>query len=253
MKLSVVIIAFNEADNIGACIDSVNEMADEIIVLDSFSTDETEIICRKRGVRFEQHAFDGHIQQKNRAKSLATNEWVFSLDADERPDRALVENILELKRQGAPAGIAGFRMNRINYYCGKPIRTCGWYPDSKLRLWKKDEGSWQGKNPHDRFELKEGLVERQLGGNILHDTYPTHADMVRQVERFASISAKELTGKPFLWLMAKWLFSPVFKFLKNYFFRLGFTDGKAGFLICLYQAREVFGKYYLAIALKSVR
>lgn len=248
--LSVVIITKNEEKNIETCIDAVREIADEIVVLDSFSTDNTEDICRKKGIRFEQHAFDGHIQQKNRAKNLAKHQWVLSLDADERPDAQLLENIKSLKAQDFRGDISGYSMNRLNFYCGKPIKTCGWYPDSKLRLWKKDCGAWTGTNPHDRFELNTGMKSEHLSGDILHNTYPTHADMVRQAHKFAHIAAEQFSQKPVTWLLLKMLFSPIFKFTKNYFIKCGFMDGKAGFQICRYQFLEVFNKYRIAIGLK---
>lgn len=248
--LSVVIITKNEENNIGICIDAVREIADEILVLDSFSTDNTEQICREKGVRFEQHAFDGHIQQKNRAKDLAKHSWVLSLDADEKPDDTLIHNIKSLKEQNFPGNVFGYSMNRLNFYCGKPIITCGWYPDTKLRLWKKESGAWSGTNPHDRFELNPGLTLAHLEGNILHNTYPTFADMVRQADKFAHIAAAQFSSKSLLWLILKMLFSPIFKYTKNYLINQGFLDGKAGFQICRYQALEVFHKYRLAIKLK---
>ena len=248
--LSVVIITKNEEKNIGACIDAVRVIADEIVVLDSFSTDKTEHICHEKGVRFEQHTFDGHIQQKNRAKDLASHQWVLSLDADEKPDCVLLENISSLKEEGFPANVSGYSMNRLNFYCGNPIKSCGWYPDTKLRLWKKDCGEWTGTNPHDRFKLKEGLIAVHLSGDILHNTYPTHADMVRQTNKFAHIAATQFSKKTVLWLILKMLFSPIFKYTKNYVIKQGFLDGKAGFQICRYQAIEVFKKYRLAIMLK---
>lgn len=248
--LSVVIITKNEEKNIGNCIDALRGIADEIVVLDSFSTDKTEQICRKKGARFEQHAFDGHIQQKNRAKELASNEWVLSLDADEKPDFTLLENIKSLKENGFPENISGYSMNRLNFYCNKPIKSCGWYPDTKLRLWKKNCGVWNGVNPHDRFELYEGFSSLHLAGDILHNTYPTHADMVRQSDKFAHIAAAQFSGKSLQWLIFKMLFSPLFKYTKNYLIKQGFLDGNAGFQICRYQAIEVFKKYRLAIALK---
>ena len=249
-SLSVVIITKNEETNIGICIDSVAAIADEIIVLDSFSTDKTAEICYQKGVEFHQHAFDGHIQQKNRAKDLAKSDWILSLDADERPSGQLLQNIAALKSSNFRGNASGYTMNRLNFYCGKPIKTCGWYPDTKLRLWKKNSGSWTGINPHDRFELDNGLISEHLQGDILHNTYPTHDDMVRQAKKFAQIAANQFLQKSTAWLCFKMLMSPPFKFIRNYFIKLGFTEGFAGFQICRYQAWEVFTKYRLAISLK---
>jgi hypothetical protein len=175
---------------------------------------------------------------------------VLSLDADEKPDDVLIKNILQLKLGDFPHDLDGYTMNRLNYYCGKPIKTCGWYPDTKLRLWKKQSGAWTGTNPHDRFELFDGQTAAHLEGDILHNTYPTKADMIRQVQKFADIAATHFAKKPLPWLIIKMIFSPIFKFTKNFWIKQGFMDGNVGFQICLYQALEVFHKYRLAIALK---
>lgn len=248
-KLSVVIITFNEAANIEKCINSVKEVADEIYVLDSFSTDATCEIAERLGARVEQHVFDGHIQQKNRAKNGAVYQVVLSLDADEVLSEELKKAILEEKRQGFPA--EGYYMNRLNFYCGKPVKTCGWYPDRKMRLWRKDRGNWTGKNPHDRFELEQSQRTDYLNGDLLHNTYPTHEAMVKQVHKFAEISARNLKEKPLFYLLFKMLLGAPFKFLRSYFLKLGFTDGKAGFLISAWQTKEVFMKYRLAIKMKN--
>jgi glycosyltransferase involved in cell wall biosynthesis len=247
--LSVVIITYNEENNIARCVDSVKDIADEILVLDSFSTDRTPAICRELGVRFEQHAFDGHIQQKNRAKNLATNKWVLSLDADEVPDAKLLENIKQLKEIEF-GSMPGYRMNRLNFYCGKPIKTCGWYPDSKLRLWNKDAGEWRGVNPHDRFELFDDAKTGTISGDILHNTYPTHAHMVKQVNRFAEIAAEQNSQRPLLYLIFKLIFATPARFIRSYFIKQGIRDGRAGLLISYYQTLEVGKKYARAITLK---
>lgn len=248
-KLSVVIITFNEAANIEKCISSVKEVADEIYVLDSFSADSTCEIARSLGARVEQHVFDGHIQQKNRAKNAAVYPVVLSLDADEVLSEELKMAIMEEKKRGFPED--GYFMNRLNFYCGRSIKTCGWYPDRKMRLWRKDLGNWTGKNPHDRFELEQSDNTGRLNGDLLHNTYPTHEAMVKQVHKFAGISAKNLKDKPWLYLVFKMLLGAPFKFLRSYILKLGFTDGKAGFLISVWQTREVFMKYRLAIKMKE--
>ena len=247
-SLTVVIITKNEENNIGACIDAVKSIADEIVVLDSFSTDRTEEICLQKSVRFMQHAFEGHIQQKNRAKDLATGDWIFSLDADEQPDQELLQQIVALKNSGLP-NCSGFTMKRLNFYCGKPIKTCGWYPDAKLRIWKNGCGTWTGVNPHDRFELSPNQSQKHLSGNILHNTYPTHEAMVQQAKKFAQIAATQLALKPWPHLLVKMVFSPLFKFMRNYFFKRGILDGIAGLQICRYQAWEVFTKYRKALSI----
>jgi glycosyltransferase involved in cell wall biosynthesis len=245
-KLSAVIITLNEEDNIAKCINSLGDIADEIVVVDSFSSDRTKEIAETAGARVIQNKFEGHIEQKNFAKQQAANDWVLSIDADEVLSAELQQSILEAKQNFI---VDGYTMNRLNFYCGKPIKTCGWYPDTKLRLWNRTKGGWTGINPHDKFELY-GNGAQHLKGDILHNTYPTHEALLNQVEKFATISAKHLKGGNVFYLIAKMLFSPPFKFIRNYFLNLGFTEGRAGFTICAQQSREVFLKYYRAIKFK---
>ncbi len=244
--LSVVIITFNEEANIRNCIMSVKNIASEVLVLDSGSTDHTVNIAKLLGARVETHPFDGHIQQKNRAKEMATHNWVLSLDADERITPEL-SNAIAAALESPTAN--GYSMNRLNHYCGKPIKGCGWYPDQKLRLWQKDSGNWGGTNPHDKFLLHEGN-QGYLNGDILHFTYKTKEAMVEQSFKFARIAAKEFSVKSTSYLVFKMLFSSAFKFIKTFFFQQGFLFGKDGYEICLQQAIEVFTKYKLALTYK---
>lgn len=246
-NVSVVIITFNEEDSIARCIDSVSEVADEILVVDSFSTDKTETIAKGKGAKFIQHKFEGHIQQKNFAKEQAVYDLVLSIDADEELSETLRQSIKEVKKNSKADG---YSMNRLNFYCSKPIKTCGWYPDTKLRLWNRTKGEWTGINPHDKFELEENSKIQHLNGDILHNTYPTHEALLNQVDKFATISAQHLKDENLIYLFFKMIFSAPFKFIRNYFFKLGFTDGTIGFTICYHQSREVFLKYYRAIKLK---
>jgi glycosyltransferase involved in cell wall biosynthesis len=241
IKLSVVIIAYNEEKNIERCLISVKDVADEIVVLDSFSTDRTEEICKKYGVKFFQHKFDGHIEQKNRAITHASNPYVLSLDSDEALDADLINSIKEVKKNFAKEG---YYMNRLTNYCGHWVKHCGWYPDKKLRLWESKKGSWTGINPHDKYELLNG--DQQAGylrGNILHYSYYSVEDHYKQVDYFTNISAhayfKKGSGAPFFKLFV----NPIAKFVDHYFLKLGFLDGKAGYLISRISAYATYLKY----------
>ena len=141
-------------------------------------------------------------------------------------------------------------MNRLNFYCSKPIKTCGWYPDTKLRLWNKSKGEWTGTNPHDKFEMNGASTIEHLQGDILHNTYPTHESFLSQRDKFATISAQHLKGENILFLLLKMVLSAPFKFIRTYFFQLGFTDGVVGLTICFHLSREVFLKYFRAIKFK---
>ncbi len=249
-KLSVVIIAFNEEENIGRCIDSVLGVGDEIVVVDSFSTDKTLAIAAARGAHVLQHKFEGHIQQKNFAKEQATGNWILSLDADEALSPELQSAIVAWKSKSLSDANC-FKINRLNFYCGQPVKNCGWYPDSKIRLWAKGSGEWQGVNPHDKFtpnNPREAVT--LIAGDILHNTYPTKASFLAQREKFAAISAQHLKQQPLLFLLFKMLFSPPVKFIRTYLIELGFTEGATGLFICYHLSREVFLKYYRAIKFK---
>ncbi|MBK7945829.1 MAG: glycosyltransferase family 2 protein [Flavobacteriales bacterium] len=237
--LSVVIITFNEERNLARCLASVQGVADDIVVVDSFSTDRTEAIAREHGARFVQHAFTGHIEQKNWAITQAEHPFILSLDADEALDETLRDAIMMAKQSDAD----GFTMNRLTNYCGSWIRHGGWYPDVKLRLWDSTKGRWTGINPHDRYEMIAGARIVHLGGDILHYSYYTRLDHYRQVEYFTTIAAKALKekGKRAGW-DKRWL-SPVAKFIGAYFFQLGLLDGAEGLTIARISAYATWLKY----------
>lgn len=241
IKLSVVIITFNEEKNIERCLISVKEIADEIVVLDSFSKDKTQSICEKHGVKFFQHAFDGHIQQKNRAITYASYPHILSLDADEALDETLVASIKKIKEKFEKDG---YYLNRLTNYIGHWVRHCGWYPDAKLRLWDSRKGHWTGINPHDKYELFEGDKNTAaLKGDILHYSYYSTEDHYRQVEYFTNIASKAYVDKgkhaPFFKLFV----NPIAKFVDHYLLHLGFLDGKAGYQISKISAYAAYLKY----------
>ncbi len=241
IKLSVVIISYNEEKNIGRCLESVKGVADEIVVLDSGSTDATTEICKRYGASVFHHKFDGHIEQKNRAITFAQYPHILSLDADEALNETLRKEVMEIKKNFAKDG---YYMNRLTNYCGHWVKHCGWYPDTKLRLWDSRKGRWTGVNPHDKYELFEGDKNTaHLKGDILHYSYYTLQDHYRQVEYFTSISAKAYFEKGKRAAIYKLVLNPVAKFLDHYIFKLGFMDGKAGYLISRISAYATWLKY----------
>ena len=247
-KLSVVIITFNEERNIGRCLESVKDIADEIVVVDSLSTDETKTICENYGVKFIEHEFEGHIKQKNFAISQANFPHQLSLDADEALSEELKTEIIKAKEDWQQDG---YRMNRLSNYCGKWIKHSGWYPDTKLRLYDSRKGSWTGMDPHDKFEPEKGNSIGKLRGDILHYTYYTIEEHILQANKFSTIAANELVGKRIY--LFKVFLNPIAKFIRNYFFHLGFLDGFYGFLICQITANETFLKYIKAWHIKKLR
>lgn len=238
-KLSVVIITFNEEKNIGRCIDSVQDIADEILIVDSFSTDETKNICLTKGARFEEHAFEGHIEQKNYALSLTANPICLSLDADEALSETLKNSIKDALQNWE---YDGFYINRLTNYCGKWIKHSGWYPDANIRLFDKTKGSWTGKNPHDKYVIQTQHTAH-LKGDILHYSFYTIAQHIQQINYFTDISSKaefEKGKKSNLFLI--W-FKPKFKFLRDFIFKLGVLDGYYGYVIAKNSAHAKFLKY----------
>ena len=240
-QLSVVIITYNEEKNIANCLDSVKEVADDIVVVDSFSTDKTKEICLNKGARFIEHVFEGHIQQKNWAITQAKYPHVLSLDADEALDETLKKSILTLKNNWQKDG---YYMNRLTNYCGHWVKHCGWYPDKKLRLWDSRKGEWRGVNPHDKYELFEGDKKSGfLKGDILHYSYYSVEDHYKQVEYFTSIAAKAYYANGKKAPVYKLIVNPVAKFIDHYLLKLGFLDGMSGYRISRISAYATYLKY----------
>ncbi|MCX6290513.1 MAG: glycosyltransferase family 2 protein [Bacteroidetes bacterium] len=240
IRLSVVIITFNEEKNIERCIRSVEGIADEIVVVDSFSTDSTEAICNRLGATFIQHPFEGYIEQKNFALQQAGCEYIFSLDADEELSEELKASVLEAKSNGKHEC---YSMNRLANYCGHWIRHGSWYPDKKTRLFKKGRGNWGGKNPHDKYLPENPGDAGFLKGDILHYSYDTIEEHIAQVNRFSTIGAKSACDAGRHSGILKILFKPLFKFIRDYFFRFGFLDGYYGLVVCCISTHETFLKY----------
>ncbi len=240
VKISAVIITYNEEKNIERCLKSLQGIADEIVVVDSYSDDKTAEICQSFNVKFVLHPFEGHIQQKNYAFSQASYDHILSLDADEELSPTLQSSILKVKNKWERDG---YEFNRLTNYCGSWIKYAGWYPDTKLRLWKKEKGKWGGTNPHDKLILNKGASKGFLRGDLLHYSFYSIAEHVAQINYFSDIAAKEAFLKGRSASVFQLMLSPGFAFIKNYFFQLGFTGGWQGFTICVNIAFEKFLKY----------
>lgn len=239
-ELSVVIITYNEEQNIGRCIESVKDIADEIVVVDSYSTDKTEEIVKSLNARFIQHAFEGHIEQKNWAIEQATYDHILSLDADEVPSERLKESILEAKKNWEHDG---YYFNRMTNYCGKWIRHTSWYPARKLRLWDRRKGRWGGMNPHDRFKLAKGATKKLLKGDLLHYSYYSISEHIEQINTFSGIVANTYYRQHRTASYLNILFHPVWRLFRDYIIKLGFLDGFYGLVISVNSAHETFLKY----------
>lgn len=238
--ISVVIITFNEERNIGRCIDSVMDIADDIVVVDSYSSDSTKAICEEKKVRFIEHRFEGHIQQKNWAITQAKYPHILSLDADEMPNEILKQNLLATKNNWI---YDGYTMNRLTNYCGTWIRHCGWYPDRKLRLWDSRKGHWGGINPHDRYEMNADCKVAHLEGDLLHYSYYTREDHLKQIEKFTDILAQSMYAAGRKSSKIGTIAATFYKFVRDYFLKLGILDGSAGFTISWLSAGATYKKY----------
>ncbi|HWB27929.1 MAG TPA: glycosyltransferase family 2 protein [Chitinophagaceae bacterium] len=228
-KCSVVIITYNEEKNIEKCLQSVERFADEIVVVDSYSTDNTKKICIAHNVRFIEHAFEGYIEQKNFALAQAANDYVLSLDADEAVDSVLLQNIMAEKQKGF--AFDGYEMNRSNFFCGRWIRHGTWYPDRKLRLINRQKAQWGGINPHDKIIMQPKSSLCRLKGDILHYTYYTIEELVAQTNRFTTIQAEAMFAANKKPGYVKLYLSSLSAFVVGYFIKLGFLDGYDGFII----------------------
>ncbi len=246
-KLTVTIITFNEEKNIDRCLQSVKKVADEIIVVDSLSTDKTKQICLSHHVTFIERPFPGHIQQKNFALAQSSNQHALGIDADEWLSDELVKSILAEKERNFP--VDGYTMNRFNFYCGQWIKHGTYYPDRKLRLLDLGQGEWGGQNPHDKIIMKEGATVQRLSGDLLHYTYQTKEQHKIQMEKFSSIAAKALFDKGKKPSYRKLIINPVWAFIHGYIIKLGFLDGRAGARIAWFTALQSYLKYKKLIQL----
>lgn len=229
IQLSVAIITFNEEKNIARCIDSVKPVADEIVVVDSFSTDKTKAICIEKKVRFIEHKFDGHIEQKNWALTQVEHQYVLSLDADEALTPELQAEILKIKNN---CEHDGYSFNRLTNFCGTWIKYCGWYPDKKLRLWDITKGQWGGMNPHDKVIMHKGSSVKHINKDILHYSFYTVEQHLKQIEYFTDISSKAAFEKGKTSNNFIIFYKSTFKFFRDYILKLGFLDGYYGFVVC---------------------
>ena len=237
--ISAVIITYNEESNIGRCIDSLKPVADEIIVVDCYSTDDTQAICLSKNVTFVEHQFLGFANQKNFAVSLATADYVLSLDADEYLSDELTRSLLQIK---PGLHLDGYTMNRLSSYADDWIKTCGWYPDKKLRLWKKGAGVWQGQGVHEKVIMHKNRKTGHLKGDLLHHAYDNISQFLEKIQRYSDIYAAEHRHKVHS-SGFKILYKTVFAFVRSFLLKGGILDGYKGLLISTCNANFVFYKY----------
>ncbi len=239
-SIAAVIITYNEERNIHRCLESLGGVADEIVVVDSYSTDRTQEICRSFNAKFIKHRFIGHIEQKNWAILQTNSPYILSLDADEVLSDELRASILRAKENWTHDG---YYFNRLTNYCGKWIRHTSWYPSRKLRMWDARKGNWGGFNPHDRYYLKKGASRMFLKGDILHYSYYSVSEHLMQINTFSTILAHSYYERGKRAYFFSLILHPFWRFIKDYFIYAGFLDGYYGFIVSVNSAHEVFMKY----------
>ncbi|RED99518.1 glycosyltransferase family 2 protein [Marinoscillum furvescens] len=239
--LSVVVITHNEELRLEACLQSVAGLSDELIVVDSFSTDDTKNIALRHGAIVFEHAYKGQVEQKQFALTKTSHQHVLALDADEQLTEELIQSIAREKKQGFPAGV--YEMNRITYYAGTWIKHGGWYPDWKLRLWNKSKAKWGGRNPHDQVFPKEIKEVKRLQGHLLHYGFETIAEHKQRITNYAEIGAEALYAEGKSSSILRGVLSALIKGIRDYIFRGGFRDGKSGWLIAWYSMKGKYLKY----------
>ncbi|MFY0606356.1 MAG: glycosyltransferase family 2 protein [Cyclobacteriaceae bacterium] len=249
MKLSVLIITYNEEKHIAKCLKSVQKIADEIIVVDSYSDDKTVDICKEFGVRLIQRAYPGQVEQKQFALSQAAFPMVLSIDGDEELNDELLKAISREKDKSFP--LSGYYFRRKAFYQGAWVNFGDWSSEWKLRLWKKDAANWVGPNPHDKVILDNKNNSKKLSGLLHHFTFETLDEHICQVHKYAKISGRSNLNRgrrfPFLRMVA----SPLVYFLKSYILKGGFLDGKRGWHIAMLSMLEKFLKYRIQMQLRN--
>jgi len=236
--ISATLIAHNEAVNVEAALQSLS-WADEIVVVDSGSTDTTIDICRRYTDKVFTRAWSGFVDQKNDAVARASHDWIFSLDADERVSPELRREIEELRQEGPRQ--AGYRIPRAAFFMGRWIRHGDWYPDCQLRLFDRRRGRWQGGRVHEsvRVEGTPGL----LRGEIQHHTYRSLSDYLRRLETYSTLAAQDYQAEGRKAALARLLGNPCAAFLKGFLLKRGFLDGVPGLMVAVMGAVSVYFKY----------
>ena len=239
-KISAVIITHNVERTLERCLQSLEGIADEIIVVDQFSTDRTTEICAQYNVQVISSEWLGYGPQKNKGIAATRFSYILSFDADEAADETLRQSLLQVKR----AGLQGvYRFTRLNFYYGKFLRHGLEYPDYKIRLFPKDIVSWNDDLVHEHYVFKETLNTTTLKGHLLHYTYSSIHDQIQKTNRYTTLGAELYYNRGKRSSLIKIVFSPIVTFIQAYFFKLGFLDGLHGFIMAKHNAYNSFVRY----------
>lgn len=237
LSLSILVMTYNEEANIERCLTSVEGLGDEILILDSYSTDQTIDIAGKFGARIEQYPFDSYVNQKARMIQMADSNWVLSIDADEYLSPELRQSIIEAKSQKS---FDGYTSNRRNKIGDKWLNHGSWYPDRKIRLFDRRKVFITGKDPHDVMQPIAGARIGHLKGDLMHLSDEDIASRYRTINVHSSRAAEALSNEGRRWSLLRIIFKPCFRFCSSYFIRLGFLDGYYGWIIAKSEAHYVW-------------
>lgn len=238
LPVSIYVLTFNNIRTIERCLNSLF-WAEELIIVDSGSTDGTYEICQRYTENVYRREFKTHADQYQFAAEMTTNQWIMFVDADEEVPTELVEEIRE-ELKNEEKGLEGFIIYRKTYYLGRWIRYGGWYPDGEIRLYRRDKGRWEG-GLHAKI-IVDGRVKR-LKNKYLHYTYRDISDQIQTIDRYSKIAAEDLVKSGKRFTLFKLLFHPPLRFVKEYFLKLGFRDGLPGLIIAVSTMYYVFIKY----------
>ncbi|OQP50635.1 hypothetical protein A4H97_01995 [Niastella yeongjuensis] len=238
--ITAVIITKNEERNIKRCLDSLMPVVDEIIVVDSNSTDNTVAICQQAGAKVILQNWLGYGPQKNLGNNAASHDYILSIDADEALDEQLTQAILEEKRKGLQ-GI--YQLSRFNYYYGKFIRHGADYPDKKIRLFNRANTHWDEKDVHETLVIAPGQKTTALKGHLLHYTYYRVEEHISKINYYTNLAAQDYIKRGKKASIFKIIFSPLMTFIQSYIFKRGFLDGLHGFILAIMHAYAAFARY----------
>ncbi|MFN0067787.1 MAG: glycosyltransferase family 2 protein [Limisphaerales bacterium] len=238
LPISVCMISGAEAGRIGPALASVaGWVADVQVVLNEEVADGTEEICRAHGAAVQRRPWAGYVAQMQAAAELATRPWVLALDADERVSAELRGEIEAAFLRGPDAAVAAFSMPRMTWYLDRWIRHGDWYPDRKVRLWRRGQGRWAGQDPHYHLEVRGQVV--RLHAALLHLSFPSLGHHVRKIDRYGDLYARAAGGASLGALAVR----PAWRFVRGYVIRGGFLDGRAGFMVAMMTAFEAFVRH----------
>jgi len=246
-KISACIISYNEEKKIGDCLASLVSVVDEIIVVDSFSTDRTLEIASRFTDKIYQHEFEGYVKQKRFAVEKASYDWILNLDCDERLDERLAASVLEHKETLEKA--SAYRMSRKTFYVYRWLEYC-WQPDYKIRLFHRQKANWVGEAVHEKVEVREGRTETMVGC-ILHYSFDSISDHLKTIDAYTEIGAREIIARGNRVSIISPITHGFWTFFRMFVLRRGFLDGFAGMVVSVLSGMHSFVKYCKVILFRK--